>query len=77
MSGERLYAVDNCNLIVYSLRGDLKSPYATYQLASDCKSGILTEYDRRLYLGGAHKLIVFQETYSITQPLTEIKVIDT
>ena len=56
-------------LYVYSV-GNLPSPFATYKLADKCYSGLITE--NRLFLGGAYKLHIFEETPSLTEPLTPV-----
>jgi hypothetical protein len=75
LNGDRLYTVRGKNLYVYSL-SDLYSPIATYPLGGNCYSGIIT--DNRLYLGDTEKkLHIFEVSDSITQPLKQVKVIDT
>jgi hypothetical protein len=75
LNGDRLYTERGKNLYVYSL-SDLYSPIATYPLGGDyCYSGIIT--DNRLYLGGEKGLHIFEVSDSTTQPLKQVKVIDT
>jgi hypothetical protein len=74
LNGDRLYTGRGKNLYVYSL-SDLYSPIATYPLGGRCRSGIIT--DNCLYLGGGNKLHIFEVTSSSTQPLKQVKVIDT
>jgi hypothetical protein len=75
LNGDRLYTERGGNLYVYSL-SDFYSPIATYPLGVWCASGIIT--DNRLYLGGGgKKLHIFEVSDSITQPLEQVKVIDT
>ena len=74
LNGDRLYTERGENLYVYSL-SDLYSPIATYPLGGECASGIIT--DNRLYLGGGNKLHIFEVSDSISQPLKQVKVIDT
>jgi hypothetical protein len=74
LNGDRLYTERGKNLYVYSL-SDLYSPIATYPLGGYCFSGIIT--DNRLYLRGGKKLHIFEVSASISQPLKQVKVIDT
>ena len=74
LNGDRLYTVRGKNLYVYSL-SDLYSPIATYPLRGRCFSGIIT--DNRLYLGWGRKLHIFEVSASTTQPLEQVKIIDT
>jgi hypothetical protein len=75
LNGDRLYTERGKNLYVYSL-SDLYSPIATYPLGGECYSGIIT--DNRLYLGGGEKkLHIFEVSDSTTQPLKQVKFIDT
>jgi hypothetical protein len=74
LNGDRLYTERGKNLYVYSL-SDLYSPIATYPLGGECVSGIIT--DNHLYLGGEKKLHIFEVSASTTQPLKQVKVIDT
>jgi hypothetical protein len=74
LNGDRLYTERGGNLYVYSL-SDLYSPIATYPLGGGCCSGIIT--DNRLYLGLYKELHIFDVSASITQPLKQVKVIDT
>jgi hypothetical protein len=70
-----LYTELDNTLYVYSLIGDHASPLGTYDLASKCCSGIIT--DNRLYLGTQKRLIVFEVTASLSQPLIRVDKIDT
>jgi hypothetical protein len=74
LNGDRLYTERGKNLYVYSL-SDLYSPIATYLLGGYSYSGIIT--DNRLYLGGGKKLHIFEVSDSISQPLNQVKFIDT
>ena len=75
LNGDRLYTERGKNLYVYSL-SDLYSPIATYPLGGQCFSAIIT--DNCLYLGGGYeKLHIFEVSDSISQPLKQVKVIDT
>ena len=74
LSEDRLYTVANETLYVYSMN-KLKSPIATYQLASDCDTGMII--NERLYLGGHRSLCVFKVTDSLTRPLKQLKYIST
>ena len=74
LNGDRLYTERGENLYVYSL-SDLYSPIATYPLRGRCLSGIIT--DNCLYLGGVKGLHIFEVSDSISQPLKQVKVIDT
>jgi hypothetical protein len=74
LSGERLYSEADKTLYVYSI-SDHTSPIATYQLGSQCRSGIIT--DNYLYLGGEDELHIFEATSSLTQPLIPCKSIKT
>jgi hypothetical protein len=72
--GDRLYTEVDETLYVYSV-GDLTSPSATYPLGDFCYSGLITE--NRLYLGGIRKLLIFEVTPSLTEPLTPVTQIPT
>jgi hypothetical protein len=72
--GDRLYTEADETLYVYSF-SDLNSPSATYPLGNKCYSALIT--DSRLYLGVAYKLLIFEVTPSLTEPLKPVTKIPT
>jgi hypothetical protein len=75
LSGERLYAVAEKTLYVYSV-SDPTSPVFIYQTdVYRCYSGIIA--DNRFYLGGDKKVRVYEVTANFTQPLILVKEVQT
>jgi hypothetical protein len=72
--GDRLYTEADETLYVYSF-SDLTIPLATYPVGDWCYSALIT--DNRLYLGGTCKLLIFEVTHSLAEPLTQVTKIPT
>ena len=70
LSEERLYSATYKTLYVYSM-SDNESPIGNYELKGLCKSGIIA--DNHLYLGDNSRLLVFEVTTSLTQPIVPVK----